>query len=322
MTRYLLRRLVFLLVSLALASVVLFVLLRMLPGDPANALTSVGASPEQIAAARHAIGSDKPLPEQFTHWIGQLASGDLGTSFVSSLPVGPEVSQRLNVTVPLTLSAFVLAVLIAIPAGFVAAYKKNTWYGALLSGVSQLGIAVPVFWLGMILIAVFALNAGWLPSGGFPQDGWDAPGPAVQSLVLPVVTVALVMSASLIRYVRSATLDVLDSEYLRTARALGSSFGRAMWRHGLRNASVPVISVLGIELASTLLGAVVVESVFALPGLGSMLATGIGQHDYPVIQGVLFVSTFGVLIIGFLADLVQRIVDPRLRGRLSGGGVR
>ncbi|WP_406412843.1 ABC transporter permease [Streptomyces halstedii] len=319
MARYLLRRFVFLLVSLALASVVLFALLRLLPGDPANALTSVGASPEQIEAARHSIGSDKPLPEQFTHWLGQLVSGDLGTSFVSTLPVGPEVVSRLDLTIPLTLAAFVLAVLIAVPAGFVAAYKRRTWYGALLSGVSQLGIAVPVFWLGMILVAVFALNAGWLPAGGFPPDGWAVPGEAVRSLVLPVVTIALVMSASLIRYVRSATLDVLGSDYLRTARALGSSFGQAMWRHGLRNASVPVVSVLGIELASTLLGAVVVESVFALPGLGSMLVTGIAQHDYPVVQGVLFVSTLAVLLIGFAADLVQRVIDPRLRDRLSGG---
>lgn len=319
MARYLLRRLAFLLVSLALASVVLFVLLRMLPGDPANALTAVGASPEQIAAARHSIGSDRPLPEQFVHWLGQLASGDLGTSFVSSLPVGPEVASRLSVTVPLTLAAFVLAVVLAVPAGFVAAHKRHTWYGALLSGVSQLGIAIPVFWLGMILIAVFALNAGWLPSGGFPPDGWSEPAEAIRSLVLPVATIALVMSASLIRYVRSATLDVLGSDYLRTARALGSSFGGAMWRHGLRNASVPVISILGIELASTLLGAVVVESVYALPGLGSLLATAIAQHDYPVIQGVLFVSTLAVLLIGFVADLVQRIIDPRLRGRLSGG---
>lgn len=175
MGRYLLRRLAFLVVSLALASVVLFVLLRLLPGDPANALTSVGASPEQIAAARHSIGSDRPLPEQFTHWLGQLAHGDLGTSFVSSLPVGPEVTSRLDVTVPLTFAAFVLAVLIAVPAGFVAAYKRRTWYGAFLSGVSQLGIAIPVFWLGMILVAVFALNAGWLPAGGFPRTAGPTP---------------------------------------------------------------------------------------------------------------------------------------------------
>ncbi|MEU6360755.1 ABC transporter permease [Streptomyces albidoflavus] len=319
MLSYLLRRLGFLLVSLALASVVLFLLLRTLPGDPANALTSVGATPEQIEAARQAIGTDKPVPEQFVHWLSQLATGDLGTSFVSSLPVAPEVTARLDVTLPLTGAAFLLAVLVAVPAGFLAAYRSRTWYGAALSAVSQLGIAVPVFWLGMILIAVFALNLGWLPAGGFPQDGWADPGAAFEALVLPVITVALVMSASLIRYVRSATLDVFGSDYLRTARALGSSFGRAMWRHGLRNASVPVISVLGMELASTLLGAVVVESVFALPGLGSLLATGIAQHDYPVIQGVLFVSTLAVLLIGFAADLVQRLIDPRLRGRLSGG---
>lgn len=320
MTGYLLRRLAFLVVSLVLASIVLFVLLRMLPGDPANALTSVGASPEQIAAARHSIGSDRPLPEQFTHWMGQLATGDLGTSFVSSLPVGPEVVQRLSVTVPLTLSAFVLAVLIAVPVGL----RRRVQAPDLVRRPAQRGVPTGHRRTGVLARhdphrGVRAERRLRLPSGGFPQDGWSDPAQAIRSLVLPVVTIALVMSASLIRYVRSATLDVLDSDFLRTSRALGSSFGQAMWRHGLRNASVPVISILGIELASTLLGAVVVESVFALPGLGSLLATGIAQHDYPVIQGVLFVSTLAVLLIGFAADLVQRIIDPRLRDRLSGG---
>ncbi|MFF5565924.1 ABC transporter permease [Streptomyces sp. NPDC012623] len=319
MLPYLLRRLVFLAGSLFLASVVLFLLLRLLPGDPANSLLSVGASPEQIAAARHAIGSDRPLPEQFAHWLRQLATFDLGDSFVSTLPVGPEITSRLDVTVPLTLLAFLLAVVVALPVGYAAALRANTRFGTLISGVSQLGIAVPVFWVGMILITVFALRLGVLPAGGFPQDGWERPGEALNSLALPVITVALVMSASLIRYVRSAALDVLGSDHLRTARALGSSFNRAMWRHGLRNGAVPVISVLGIELATTLLGAVVVETVFALPGLGSLLAQAVAQHDYPVVQGVLFVSTFAVLVIGFLSDLAQRLIDPRLRGRLSGG---
>lgn len=318
MTGYLLRRFGFLVVSLLLASVVLFLLLRLLPGDPANALVSVGADPAQIAAARHELGTDQPLLQQFGTWLHQLATLDLGHSFVSSLPVGPEIAGRLNITVPLTVSAFVLAVLIALPAGFVAAHRSRTWYGTLLSAVSQLGLAVPVFWVGLILVTVFALHLRVLPAGGFPQDGWSDPGTAVQSLILPVVTVALVMAASLTRYVRSAALDVLGSDYLRTARALGASFRGAMWRHGLRNGVVPVISVLGIELATTLLGAVVVENVFALPGLGSQLAQAISQHDYPVIQGVLLVSTFVVLVIGFLADLVQRLIDPRLRGRLSG----
>ncbi|GIH15687.1 ABC transporter permease [Rugosimonospora africana] len=313
MVPYLLRRVAFLVVTLFLASVALFLLLRLLPGDPANALLSVGATPQQIAAARHEIGSDQPLPQQFVTWLGQVATLNLGHSFVSTLPVGPQIASRLVVTVPLTLLAFALAVVIAVPVGFVAAYRSRRWYGALLGGLSQLGIAVPVFWVGVLLITVFALKLRLAPAGGFPQDDWASPGAALNDLILPVVTVALVMSASLIRYVRSATLDVLDSDYLRTARALGSSFVSAMWRHGIRNASVPVISILGIELATTFLGAVVVESVFALPGLGSMLVQGIAEHDYPVIQGVLLVSTFAVLVIGFLADLAQRIIDPRLR---------
>jgi peptide/nickel transport system permease protein len=310
---YLLRRVAFLVVTLFLASVALFLLLRLLPGDPANALLSVGATPQQIAAARHEIGSDRPLPQQFVTWLGQVATLNLGHSFVSTLPVGPQIASRLAVTVPLTLLAFALAVVIAVPVGFVAAYRSRRWYGALLGGLSQLGIAVPVFWVGVLLVTVFALKLRVSPSGGFPQDDWADPGAALNDLALPVVTIALVMSASLIRYVRSATLDVLDSDYLRTSRALGSSFVSAVWRHGVRNAAVPVISILGIELATTFLGAVVVESVFALPGLGSMLVQGIAEHDYPVIQGVLLVSTFAVLVIGFLADLAQRIIDPRLR---------
>ncbi|MEW9531680.1 ABC transporter permease [Microbispora sp. NPDC049125] len=317
MAVYLLRRTAFLVVSLFLAGVVLFLLLRLLPGDPANSLLSVGATPDQIAAARHQIGTDRPLPEQFASWLGQMATLSLGTSFVSTLPVGPEIAARLVVTVPLTLLAFLLAVVIAVPVGFVAAHRAGTWYGSLLSALSQLGVAVPVFWVGMLLITVFSISLGVLPAGGFPTDDWASPGDALTSLALPTVTIALVMSASLIRYVRSAGLDVLGSDYLRTSRALGSSFTMAMWRHGLRNAIVPVVSILGIELATTFLGAVVVESVFALPGLGSMLVKGFAQHDYPVIQGILVVSTFAVLMIGFAADVVQRLIDPRLRRSLA-----
>ncbi|HJA05248.1 MAG TPA: ABC transporter permease [Candidatus Microbacterium stercoravium] len=317
MTRYLLRRAVFLVVSLALASVVLFLLLRVLPGDPANALVSVGATDEQIRAARAQVGSDQPLFAQFWSWLGSVATGDLGTSFVSGLPVGDEVATRLRVTLPLTLIAFFAAVVIAVPCGYIAATRARTWYGAALNAIAQLGIAVPVFWLGMILIVIFALNLRILPAGGFPLGGWaDVPG-ALTNLVLPIATVAIIMSASLIRYVRSAVLDVAGSDFVRTARAMGSSFGGAMWRHGLRSAAVPVVAVMGMELASTLLGAVVVEQVFALPGLGSMLVTGISEHDYPVIQGVLVISTLAVLVIGFAADIAQRIIDPRLREKLS-----
>ena len=300
-----------------MACIVLFVLLRLLPGDPASALVSVGADPAQIEAARRQVGSDLPLAQQFAQFISSLARFDLGTSFVSRTPVLQEITARLTVTVPLTLLAFALAFLIAVPFGIISAVKADRWYGAAISVISQLGIAIPVFWVGILLVALFAVNLRLFPSGGFPPQGWGAPFEALRALVLPVVTIAIVMSASLLRYVRSATQDVLGSDYLRTARALGSGFSEALVRHGIRNGAVPVVSILGIELATTLLGAVVVERVFTLPGLGSMLLLAIEQRDYPNIQGVLFISTLLVLLIGFLADLAQRWIDPRLRERLG-----
>ncbi|OLP57712.1 ABC transporter permease [Xaviernesmea oryzae] len=311
---YVLRRLIILAVSILVASAVLFLLLRLLPGDPANALVSIGADPEQIEAARRQVGSDLPLPQQFIQFAGGLMRFDFGNSFISRTPVLPEIGARLSVTVPLTLGAFLLAVVLAVPLGIIAAVRKARWYGGLIAVVSQLGIAVPVFWIGILLVTLFAVQLRLLPSGGFPARGWQRPEAAITALILPIVTVALVMAASLIRYVRAATLDVLGSDYLRTARALGASFSEALVRHGIRNGAVPVISILGIELASTLLGAVVVERVFSLPGLGSMLLLGIEQRDYPTVQAVLFISTLLVLLVGFAADILQRLVDPRLRG--------
>jgi peptide/nickel transport system permease protein len=312
MIKYVLRRLMVLLVSLYVAISSLFVLLRLLPGDPANALLTVGATPE------HSVGSDLPLLQQYIHWIKDLSTFHFGTSLIGNVPVGPEINSRLSVTVPLTLISFFITITIAVPLGFVAAYKAKTWYGAILNSVSQLGIAIPVFWVGVILILIFALRLMVLPAGGFPPTGWSDLGQAIRSLILPVVTITLVMSASLTRYVRSATLDVLNSDYLRTSRSLGSSFMEAMWRHGIRNAANPVISILGMELATTFIGAVVVESVFALPGLGSLLVQAIAQRDYPIIQGVLIVSTMAVLVIGFLVDLAQRFIDPRMSNSLAG----
>lgn len=317
MLSYVLRRSALLVVSLLIAMVVIFVLLRLLPGDPANALLSVNATPEQIEAAREQVGSDQPILNQFLTWMGQILRFDLGESLITGAEIGPELASRLGVTIPLTLIAFALASAFALLGGVTSALHSDRWYGTLLSGIAQLGIAVPVFWVGIILVWIFALGLGWFPTGGFPSDGWADASGSFSSLVLPAIAIACVMGASLTRYVRSATLDVLGSDYLRTARAHGSHFGEALWRHGLRNGVVPVISVLGIELASTLLGAVVVESVFALPGLGSFLVDGIAKHDFAAIQGVLVVTTLLVLLVGFGADLAQRLVDPRLRRRVG-----
>lgn len=298
---------------------VLFLFLRLLPGDPANALLSVGADPEQIEAARRQVGSNLPLLQQFLPFLYGLIRFDFGQSFVSQAPVLPEIVRRLSVTLPLTVMSFLIAVAIALPLGIIAAVKSNRWYGSVISTVSQLSIAVPVFWIGILLVTVFAVNLRLFPSGGFPARGWQRPDAAFQALALPIATIAIVMSASLIRYIRSAAQDVLGSDYLRTARALGASFPQALVKHGIRNGSVPVISIMGIELASTLLGAVVVERVFSLPGLGSMLLLGIEQRDYPNVQGVLVISTLIVLVVGFLADIAQRLVDPRLRSQIGGG---
>ena len=250
---------------------------------------------------------------QFVNYLGDLIRFDLGQSFVSRASVLDEVGSRMSVTLPLALAAFVLALLIAVPLGILAAVKSGRWSGLILSVVSQIGIAVPVFWLGILLVYQFALDLRWLPSGGFPLRGYGDPARAVESMVLPVFTVAIVMSASLMRYVRAAMLEVLDSDFLRTARSLGESFTGAIIRHGLRNAAVPVVAVLAIELSTTFLGAVVVERVFSLPGMGSMLLLAMQQRDYPNIQGVLLVTTLLVLQAGFVADIVQRVLDPRLR---------
>ncbi len=318
MVRYLIRRSLLLLLSFASAMVVMFLLLRLLPGDPANALISINATPEQIAAAQEQVGSDEPILGQLATWVRQVLSLDLGASFISGQEVLPDITARFSVTIPLTFMAFAIAAVLASVIGVVAAYKADRWYGLVLSGFAQLGIAVPAFWVGLILVWIFALGLRLVPSGGFPRDDWSDPARALAALALPIATIVIVMTASMSRYVRSATLDVLDSDFLRTARSLGGSRAHSFMRHGIRNAAVPVISILGIELASALLGAVVVESVFSLPGLGSMLVKGIDQHDYPSIQGVLLVTTFLVLMIGFAADVAQRVIDPRLRSRLTG----
>lgn len=306
-----------LLLAFALAATILFVVLRVL-GNPVFALISVGATDADIAAAAARLGVDRPIHVQFIEYLGQLVTLDLGQSFTNRLSVGDEISRRLNVTLALTLLSFLLSVAIAVPVGFFAAWKSRTWYGATFSAVSQVGGAIPVFWVGILLVAVLSLGWRLFPAGGFPRSDWADPGAALYALTLPVLTIAIVAGSDLARYVRSATLDVLGQQYMRAARASGQSFGTALRRHGLRNGIVPVISILAIQLSTTFVGAVIIERVFALPGLGDMLLVGIKEQDFPSVQGVLLFSTALVLILGFIADVLQRILDPRLRDSLSG----
>jgi peptide/nickel transport system permease protein len=318
MLKYLLHRAFFLLVSFAAALLIIFILLRLLPGDPANAFIPIDATAEQIAAAKARVGSDLPLTRQYASWFLNILRGDLGESFISGTPVAPELMKRLSVTLPLTVISFVISALAASVIGFIAAYKNGTWYAAALSVFTQIGIAIPIFWVGIIFVWIFALRLRIFPSGGWPSRGWGSAPAAAWSLALPALTIVFMMSATLGRYIRAGVLNVLDSGYIRAARSAGFSEAAAFALHGVRNVYVPVISILGMELSSTLLGAVVVENIFALPGLGAMLTKAIAQHDYPSIQGVLLVTTFIVLVIGFISDVLQRVLDPRLRGSVRG----
>lgn len=306
------RRLALLAATLLLASVVVFVVLRVLPGDSAGAILGAGTTAPQLESLRHELGTDRPWSQQYASWIGSTLRGDLGTSFVSRLPVSTLIAAKLQVTLPLSLAAFALAILLAVPVGVAAALRRRHADGAAVSALAQLGIAVPSFWIGIVLIWLFALRWHLLPANGFPTGGWSDPWAVIRCLTLPVLTIALVMGATLVRYVRSATLDVLDSEHVRAAVMLGFSPRRALARHGLRSAAAPVVQILGIELISSLLGAVVIENVFALPGLGSLLLSSVEGRDLPVVQALVLLTTALVLVVNALVDVLQQLIDPRL----------
>ena len=313
MTLWVLRRFGLLLVTVVLTSILVFVLLRLLPGDLAKVIGGTQATPEQIAAIRTELGLDHPLVRQYLDWMSGIVHGDFGSSALSGETVTGDLGDTLSVTVPLVLASTVLSILVAVPLGIVAGSRHRRADGVTLSAVSQLGIAIPTFWAGQILIVVFAVKWGLLPSGSFPREGWDDPGRAVKSLVLPTVTLALAQGAVLLRFVRSATLDVLHQDYIRTARAKGLTRTQALYRHGLRNAALPIISILGVQIASLIAGVIVIERVFNLPGVGEMLLNDIGQRDLKKVQGTVLLLAVTVLVIGFLVDVLHRVVDPRLR---------
>jgi peptide/nickel transport system permease protein len=310
---FLVRRTALFAASLLAASVLIFLLLRLLSGDMAQVIAGVQATPAQVAQLRHELGTDRPLPVQYATWIGGVLAGDFGTSALSGVSVSAELGEKLAVTAPLVAVAMLLSVLVAVPLGVLAAMAHRQRLGVVISVGSQLGIALPTLWVGLVLAIVFAVWLRWLPAQGFPSAGWEQPVRAVRSLVLPAVTLALAEGAVLLRFVRSATLGVLTQDFLRTARATGLTRAGALLRHGLRNAALPVVSILGLQVAALLVGAVVVEAVFALPGVGQMLLADVGNRDLVKVQGEVLLLTGAVLTIGFLVDVAHRLIDPRLR---------
>ncbi|MBD7957155.1 ABC transporter permease [Microbacterium sp. Sa4CUA7] len=313
MIRYALTRLVLLLVGLVVASALIFVTLRVLPGDVAQMVAGVGSTPEQVEAIRARLGLDRPLPLQYLDWIGGIFGGDLGTSLLTGSAVTTELAEKAQVTVPLGILSLVIALAFSVPLGVVSALRRGRADGTLITVGAQAVAAVPVVWAGMMLVVVFAVWLGWLPAQGFPRSGWDDPATALRSLLLPAITIGIVEGAMLLRFVRSATLQAVGQDYVRSAAAKGLTRTQALVRHGLPNVGLSVITVLGLQVAGIIVGAVVIEQLFSLPGIGRMLVADVGARDLPMVQGELLVLTGFVLVVGFAVDLFHRVIDPRQR---------
>lgn len=311
-SRYILRRLVLSLISLIAASALIFGLLRLLPGDIAQTRLGIGATPEAVEQLRRELGLDRPVVAQYFDWLTGAATGDLGTSLINDVSVASELRSKARVTAPLIGASAVIALLVALPLGLLAGLRHRRRDGVALSAVSQLGIAVPSFWIGVILITVFAVNSSVLPAGGFPEEGWADIGASLRSLLLPIATLSLAQAAVLMRFARSAAIDVLSQDFFRTARATGLSRLRALRIHGLRNSAIPVVSVLGLQVSTLIVGAIVVESVFALPGVGQMLLQDVAVRDFNKVMGTLTVAVAIVFVVSFITDLIIGKLDPRM----------
>ncbi len=314
MLRYVLRRLLSLAASLVVASLVVFVALSVVPGDPAATMLGLNASPETVAALRTELGLGGGPVARYLGWAGGMLRGDFGISYTYRTPVAQIVLDRLQVSLPLALMALALSVAIAFPVGLWAAARRGRPADAWVMAATQLGVAVPNFWFAMLLVLVFAVKLRWVSAGGFP--GWDAGlGAGLKALALPAVALALPQAAILARVMRAALIETLGEDFIRTARAKGLTRGQALRRHALRNALIPVLTIVGLQFSFLLAGAIIVENVFFLPGLGRLVFQAIGQRDLIVVQSVVMLLVVAVILVTTLVDLAYVLVDPRLRSR-------
>ncbi len=311
MTGFLLRRLAGLVLTLLAASLVVFAVLQVLPGDPASLMLDTSARPDTLAALRHQLGLDRPAWLRYGSWIWGLLRGDLGVSYTYSVPVAELVGQRVLVSLPLAVMAILLSTAIAIPTGVLAAARRGRPADTAAMGVAQLGVALPNFWLGILLILAFAVALPWFPAGGFV--GWDKGAwPALRCLVLPAFALALPQAAILSRVTRSALLETLGQDYVRTAWAKGLTGMAALWRHAVPNALIPVVTIIGLQFSFLLAGTVIIENVFTLPGLGRLVFQAIAQRDLIVVQDLVVLLAGAVIVVNFLVDLVYLALDPRI----------
>ncbi|MEM9319328.1 MAG: ABC transporter permease [Pseudomonadota bacterium] len=311
MLAYLLGRFLSLAASLLVASLVIFALTQIVPGDPAAFMLGLNATEETVSALREELGLTGSAAQRYLGWMGGLVQGDFGTSYTYRVPVSQLVLDRLWVSLPLALYALILSTALAFPLGILAASFRGRGADYGVMGVTQLGIAIPNFWFGMLLQTLFAVTLQWVAAGGFP--GWAEPQSAITALTLPALALALPQASILARVMRSALIDTLAQDYIRTARAKGLSRRQAVLRHGLRNALVPALTILGLQFSFLLAGAIIIENVFFLPGLGRLIFQGITQRDLIVVQSVTMLLVFAVIFVTFLVDIAYALVDPRLR---------
>lgn len=305
-------RLVTFVASLAVATLVIFWITNALPGDIAQTMLGMNATPDEVARLRAELGLDRVWFVRYGEWISGLARGDFGASLRDGSPVAPQIADKFAVTGWLTLFGMFWAMVLAVPLGVFAAVKRRRWTGFAASAISQIGLSIPAFWLGILLVLLFAVRWRLLPANGYVPLATDASAWA-QHLVLPVAALAIVQASVLSRYVRSAIIEVLDEDYFRTARSIGWSRTGALLRHGTRNVALSVITVLGLQLATLLVGAIIIEQVFALPGLGSLLLNAVSQRDLVLVQGIVFVLVCSVLVLNLIIDMAYLAIDPRLR---------
>lgn len=312
MTRYLLSRLGGMFIVLAIVAVLVFTLTRAAPGDPIAVLLGDQATAEDIARVQKVYGLDQPLPVQFAIWLKQLASGNLGESIFLQRPVTQALWERAEPTALLSLMAITIASLIGVPCGIVSAVYRGRMADQVFTGFAMLGASIPSFWLGLVLMQIFAVSLGW-----FPVSGYGGPDASLASriwcLVLPATVLGLLNSALIIRFTRASMLDVLGEDYVRTARAKGLGESVVVLKHALRNALVPIVTVIGLTVALLIGGAVVTETVFGLPGIGNLVVSAVIRRDYPVIQGALLVVAVIYVVINFIIDLLYTVLDPRVK---------
>ncbi len=309
---YLLRRLLSAIPVMGVVAIFVFLLLRLTPGDPAAIIAGDQATPEQLERIRATLGLNQPIWLQFVTWIGRLLHGDLGTSLISQIPVTELISRRLEPTLSLALMTITVSVLIAVPLGVAAAWRHRTWVDRLVMAFSVLGFSVPVFVVGYILIQVFAIQLKWFPVQGYRPIAQGF-GPFFERTVLPTFTLASIYMALIARMTRASMLEVLGEDYVRTARAKGLAEQTVLFRHALRNAAVPVITVIGTGFALLISGVVVTESVFNIPGLGRLSVDAVLARDYPVIQGMILLTSALYIAINLLIDMAYTLLDPRIR---------